>query len=267
MAWHLVLEIQGKATYDEDLYRSAVESKALEGMGESAPQLLLQSYILLRTLLLKNGPERVLGQSEEYFFSVHCKNEDAARGNTYCIKSVSICLVPILCLQLAMSLYSFVNVLSSNVQHMAGRHLGNIKTPSVVHQGLFFLFAIIIFAYKLVFVGLLAFFFRSVAFIFFNCSTESTDMNSYNASAYEGSYLVCMYISAMAMFILTPIYNVAIHGVCLGWKATTLADGFLSSILPLNFILDEERATRRYMLAYTGNLLLQYASLASFGIG
>ena len=59
--------------YEHSLLESAVESKAMEGLGEAAPQLLLQSYILTNTLLYKDGPEIVLDQTNEYFFSVHSK--------------------------------------------------------------------------------------------------------------------------------------------------------------------------------------------------
>ena len=71
LAWHLVQEIRGKETFNENLLQAAVESKALEGLGEAAPQLLLQSYILTNTVLYEDGHDFILGQTEDYFYTVH----------------------------------------------------------------------------------------------------------------------------------------------------------------------------------------------------
>ena len=75
-----------------------------------------------------------------------------------------------------------------------------------------------------------------------------------------------MLVSFITTTFVTPLYNVIIHGACLGWNADTLVNGLLSNIVPVNFIVDSETRTRNYLLAYTGNLYLQLFGFATFGI-
>ncbi len=71
---HLLDEIFGRCDYDESFLWRAKESKVLEGLGEAAPQMLLQCYFVVRLSLNSKpglgGEENVLFQ----IFKAQCKS-------------------------------------------------------------------------------------------------------------------------------------------------------------------------------------------------